>query len=152
MNDLDIFNKPGPIKDWWEIQKSDAGFVRDWRVIGPFNYGVGLENEYPIENEINFEEKYDGLVKNLYWGKEKTSKSGYLNFISIFGKMHEGLNPRMEGIAYAYTEIISPDEREVKITIGSNDGAKIWINDKIVYNLHVGRNAVADQDVLSFDL
>ena len=45
-------------------------------------------------------------------------------------------------------EIISPDDREVKITIGSNDGAKIWINNEVVYNVHVGRNAVADQDVI----
>ena len=44
--------------------------------------------------------------------------------------------------------MISPDNREIKITLGSNDGAKMWINDAIIYNKHTGRNAVADHEIL----
>ena len=36
----------------------------------------------------------------------------------------------------------------MKFTLGSNDGAKMWVNDEVVYNIHVGRNAVADQEML----
>ena len=152
LDDLKIFNKPGPIRDWWQIHNSGEGFVRNWKVIGPFEYGNGLDTEYPVEEEIIFEKTYNGLVEGVYWNTEVIPESGYLNFISVFSRMYENINPRSKGIAYAYTEIVSPDEREVKITLGSNDGAKIWVNGKIVYNLHVGRNAVPDQDVLNVNL
>jgi hypothetical protein len=40
----------------------------------------------------------------------------------------------------------------VKITLGSNDGAKMWINNAVVYNKHAARNAVADHEILSINL
>ena len=76
----------------------------------------------------------------------------FIFIISIFSKRNADINPRSEGIAYAYTEIISPDNREVKLTLGSNDGAKIWMNNKVVYNKHAARNAVADQEILTVHL
>ncbi len=36
----------------------------------------------------------------------------------------------------------------MKLTLGSNDGAKMWINDEVVYNKHVPRNAIPDQEVM----
>jgi len=47
--DLEVLNKPGPINDWWEIHKSDKGFIRSWKVIGTFDFGTGLDNFYPPE-------------------------------------------------------------------------------------------------------
>lgn len=149
IKNIDVLNKPGPLNDWWRIHKSNKGFVTNWKVIGPFNYGAGLESEYPPEVEIIFDKKYLGLANDVYWKTENISKNGYLNFVAVFGERFDDVNPRAEGIAYAYTELTSPDEREVNIAFGSNDGAKVWINNKIVYNLHVGRNAVADLEVLN---
>ena len=151
-DDLEVLNKPGPIHDWWEIHRSDKGFVRSWKVIGTFDFGTGLDNVYPPENEILFDETYQGKGGSIKWETEDTTTSGYLNFISVFSKRNSDINPRSEGIAYAYTEVLSPDNREVKITLGSNDGAKMWINKEVVYNKHAGRNAVADQEVLTVKL
>jgi len=36
-----------------------------------------------------------------------------------------------------------------EINVNDDLSAKMWINKKLVYNLHVGRNAVADQEVLN---
>jgi hypothetical protein len=38
------------------------------------------------------------------------------------------------------------------MTLGSNDGAKVWVNGEVIYNEHVGRGAVADQVFLEADL
>jgi len=149
---LDVLNKPGPINDWWEVHKTDKGFIRSWKVIGTFDFGTGLNNTYPPENEIILDKTYTGTGGMIKWETENTTPSGYLNLISVFGKRNADINPRSEGIAYAYTEVISPDSRSVKITLGSNDGAKMWINDDVVYNKHAGRNAVADQEVLTIKL
>jgi hypothetical protein len=150
--DLEVLNKPGPINDWWEIHKSDKGFIRSWKVIGTFDFGTGLDNFYPPENEIILDKSYLGKGGMIKWETENTSTSGYLNLITVFSKRNSTINPRSEGIAYAYTEVISPDNRDVKITLGSNDGAKLWINKEVVYNKHAGRNAVADQEVFTVRL
>lgn len=149
---LEVLKKPGSLHDWWEIHKTNKGFIRSWKVIGIFDFGVGLDQIYPPENEIDFSKTYDGKRGMVKWKTEETPPSGYLNFISIFSNGNTDVNPRAEGIAYAYAEITSPDDREVKLTLGSNDGAKMWINNKVVYNIDVGRGAVADQDILTVKL
>ena len=36
-------------------------------------------------------------------------------------------------IAYAWTQIVSPDEREVTLEIEHNDGCKVWVNGSVAY-------------------
>lgn len=148
----DVLKRPGPINDWWEIHNSDSGFIRNWKVIGIFDFGTGLNNPYPPESEIDFSKSYSGKGGEVQWITERVSESGYLNLVSIFGERNPDIDPQSEGMAYAYTEVVSPDDREVKITLGSNDGAKMWINKQVVYNKHVGRNAVADHEILTVKL
>ncbi|MEN8194173.1 MAG: amidohydrolase family protein [Bacteroidota bacterium] len=152
LDELEVLKKPGPLHDWWEIHKTNAGFIRSWKVIGIFDFGTGLNEIYPPEEEIELSKNYNGKGGMVQWQTENISPSGYLNLISVLSKRNENVNPRGEGIAYAYTEVISPDDREVKVTLGSNDGAKMWINNDVVYSLHVGRNAVADQEIFSVKL
>ncbi len=152
VDDLEVFKKPGPIRDWWEISRTNAGFIRSWKVIGTFDFGTGLESIYPPESEIQFDKSYTGKGGMVGWETENISSSGYLNLISVLSKRNADVSPRSEGIAYAYAEINSPDDREIKMTLGSNDGAKMWINDKVVYNRHAARNAIADHEILTAEL
>jgi hypothetical protein len=41
--DLEVLQKPGELRDWWQLHNSKEGFIRDWMVIGPFDYGIGLD-------------------------------------------------------------------------------------------------------------
>ena len=86
------------------------------------------------------------------WTTENTGESGYLNLISVFRSRYQNVTPELKGIAYAYTEIISPDNKEITISIGSNDGAKMWMNGEVVYKLHAGRAAFPDQDIIKVNL
>lgn len=149
VDDLEVFKKPGPIRDWWEISRTNAGFIRSWKVIGTFDFGTGLESIYPPENELKFDKSYSGKGGMVNWKTENISSSGYLNLISVMSKRNTDVSPRAEGIAYAYAEVKSPNDREVKLTLGSNDGAKMWINGEVVYNKHAARNAIADQEILT---
>ena len=117
--------------------------------IGIFDFGTGLDQIYPPENEILLDKSYSGKGGMIKWKTEKASQSGYLNLISILGNRNSDVSPRAYGIAYAYAEVESPDDREVKMTLGSNDGSKMWINNEVVYDRHVPRNAVADQEMLT---
>ncbi len=145
----EILKKPGPINDWWEIHSTKVGFINSWKVIGIFDFGTGLNNIYPPESEIQFDKSYSGKGGMVKWETENSSTSGYLNLISIMSKRNTTVSPKAKGIAYAYAEVQSPDDRQVNMTLGSNDGAKMWINNEVVYNKHAGRNAVADQETLN---
>ncbi|MCB9502021.1 MAG: hypothetical protein H6696_08790 [Deferribacteres bacterium] len=51
-------------------------------------------------------------------------------------------------MAYALAEFKSAKEKDIKLFLGSNDGAKIWLNDEVIYNRHLGRRAFADNEFL----
>ena len=120
-------------------------------VIGPFPFAEGLDGIHPPETELQFDRAYAGMNSTINWQKIKTDPEGYVNFISIFSN-DDAAHGDMVGMAYAYTEIISPDEGEFTLTLGSHDGAKIWLNDEVVYNVHTGRSAIADQVFLNVHL
>jgi len=134
-------NRPGPLQEWWEVHQSTEGMIRDWLVTGPFPFDEGLDGIHPPETELN----------TGTWKRIKTDPKGYLNFVSVFSR-DDAATGDMIGMAYAYTEIISPDDREITLTLGSNDGAKIWLNEELIYNVHVGRSAIADQVFLKVHL
>jgi uncharacterized protein len=149
---LDVLQKPGFLHDWWQLHKSAEGLVRNWQVIGPFAYGTGLEEIYPPEKELKFDSVYNSANGQLKWQKMNIDESGYLDFLQAFYE-HPQDNPAdLAAIGYAYVSVESPDDRKVKLTLGSNDGAKVWVNKTVIYNEHVGRGAVADQVFLEADL
>ncbi len=148
LKNIEALNRPGSLHDWWVIHNSSKGIIHNWKTIGPFPFGDGLDGVYPPENEIDFSKSYNGLDRTVVWESVKTAENGYLDFAA---KYSEG-NTDLVAMAYAYAEIISPDERDITLTLGSNDGAKVWLNGKVIYNLHTGRGAISDQEILSAHL
>ncbi len=147
-----VLQKPGPLHDWWRLHKSKEGFVKSWQVIGPFETGEGLDQVLPPEKNIDFNQSYAGLGGRVSWQTAEASSAGYLNFIAHFARTQPDSRAGSIGMVYAYTEIASPDDRQTTLTIGSNDGAKAWLNGQVIYNEKGGRNAVADHDILSVKL
>jgi hypothetical protein len=149
---LDVLEKPGFLHDWWQIHQSTDGLIKNWQVIGPFEFGKGLEEIYPPEKEIKPEAVYSSANGQLTWKKFSAGDNGYLNFLTAFYEHPEENPADLAAIGYAFVEVESPDERRIKLTLGSNDGAKLWINNAVIYNEHVGRGAVADQVFLDANL
>ncbi|HPN32941.1 MAG TPA: amidohydrolase family protein [bacterium] len=147
-----VLQKPGPLRDWWRLHRSKEGFVKSWQVIGPFETGEGLDQVLPPEKNIDFSQSCAGLGGQVRWQKAEASSAGYLNFLAHFARIQPDSRAGSIGMVYAYTEIESPDDRQTTLTIGSNDGAKVWLNGQVIYNEKGGRNAVADHDILSVHL
>jgi uncharacterized protein len=142
---LPALKKPGFLKDWWEVHNSTKGLITKWWIVGPFEYGDGLETVCPPEKKIELGKAYDGADGKVAWEKVSIKESGYLNLVKLFYNHPEDHPEDLGALGYAFTQVKSPDNRSAKITIGSNDGAKLWVNGKVVYNEHVARGAVADQ-------
>ena len=111
-----VLNRPGRLKEWWDIHNSPQGIIRDWMVIGPFPFAEGLDGIHPPETEVVLNNVYTGMSGTVGWEKIKTGPEGYVNFISLFSKDNAATTD-MVGMAYAFTEIISPDDREITLTL-----------------------------------
>jgi hypothetical protein len=51
-------------------------------------------------------------------------------------------------VAYGLSYVYSPEEREVPLFIGSDDGVKAWVNDRGVREHSIKRGANPDQDTV----
>jgi hypothetical protein len=128
-------------------------FISEWYMIGPFpnrrNSDVerfGLDTPFPPEKEINLEESYEGAGgQEVNWKLEKTPKSG---FMSLWQKY----NPYEFVVAYALTYVYSPVDKNVPMYIGSDDGSKVFLNDKEVYRFLDVRISAPDQDKIILPL
>ena len=151
---LPALSSPGYTHDLWEMVKTGSGLIREWMVIGPFPIGTsdfdddipppGFIEVFPPEKEIDFSKSYLVPDGEAQWQKAVSDESGILDFKALF--------PQGQAIAYAYTELDSPAKRRMKFTFGSDDGAKIWINGKLVYEEHSWRALGWDGDSFELDL
>ena len=55
-------------------------------------------------------------------------------------------------VAYLRTRVWSPKEEKVRLEVGSNDGIKVWLNDKVVHSNNVMRTVTRDEDRIDVTL
>ncbi len=117
-----------------------------WWVLGPFdNAGdLGYNKAHIPEDAVEIDKimAYDGKDKKVSWkqGADETL-DGFVNFAPIFGfgdldqllMGSQQPDPQLDTLlAYAWTTINSPDERQAQIWISTFNTAKIWFNGKAV--------------------
>lgn len=124
------------------IRKSGVVPERAWWVLGPFDNtgGIGYNKTYIPEDAMEIDETmtYAGKDGQIGWkqGADETF-DGYVNFAPIFGfgeldQMLMALqepDPELDTVlAYAWTTVNSPDERQARIWISTLNDAKVWLN------------------------
>ena len=122
-------------------------FVTDWWLIGPFDNTdkKGLTSVLPPEQGFDPVVTYSGKNGIQVKWRHYDDRAGYIDFAKLF-------QPSKSAVAYAYREMLVEDNKNMKIGIGSNDGVRVWINEKLVLDRPVSRNAEPNQDVVSIPL
>ena len=131
----------------------DRKYISEWYIIGPFpnprrseKERLGLDIVYPPEREIDFEKVYVGADSQLVsWKLYKTPKDGRFH-------LWDKVKPYELVVTYAFTYIYSPNERDVPLLIGSDDGIKVFVNGKPVYKKLLVRISEPDQDRINIHL
>ena len=128
------------------IRESGVVPERAWRVLGPFDNagGIGYNKAYISEDVVEIDKTmtYAGKDGEIGWkqGADETF-DGYVDFAPIFGfgELDQVLtgalqpNPELDTVlAYAWTIVDSPDERQARMWISTFNNAKIWFNGKEV--------------------
>lgn len=121
-------------------------FIQQWYILGPFpnprkseTDRRGLDSVYIPESVVDLTRLYFGINgKPIRWKCYNTPVDGYFS-------LNDKIDPSELVITYALTYIYSPDNRKISCFMGSDDGIKVFFNDKTVYRYTGIRVAQPDQ-------
>ena len=125
--------------------------INRWQVIGPFDaeYSTAFDKEFPPEKTIDLDSKYVGKNrKRIGWkpverrltpGSDVTGE-----FVVDFHGVFQGRISNAVAYAVAYLE--SPDDRDVVLALGTDDGTVVWLNGKEVHRFVEPRAYRSKQD------
>lgn len=105
------------------------GFLREWRVIGPFdNTGrAGFATSFPPENGVDLDAELAGKLGPVRWTNLiTTNELGILDLNRAYGELKEVT-------AYAYTEFIADQPRPAEVRLGCKNGWKVWFNGRFLF-------------------
>ena len=138
----------GPRTPW---ERTDGWFVKTWLVAGPFAEALDVDpiagqgGEAALKGAANAEiRKPDGTV--VRW-KESTSWS---DAFSVEDPL--GLRAPDSGTAYAYAVVKRAAAGPALLSVGSDDGMRVWVNGKLVHERRGPRPLVADEDRVPVEL
>lgn len=141
---------------------SERGVIKEWVVLGVFENPEAEEALPDGSKHLGFYKDYleslggqeravlkpDSTVVfkdtdgTEHIAKSKTAKAkanGIINLQELLGTMDNK-------VAYAFCYILSDKEQTTHFLFGSDDGAKVWINGKLVYKIYIGRALIPGQD------
>jgi uncharacterized Zn ribbon protein len=124
------------------------GFIRNWLVLAPIGVEAGsgateidkdfLKGEATIKPKAG--DKVTVELRDLTWTPHATSDF-FIDFLQAFGRERGE-----EVVAYAVAYIIADEEMKVKLSVGSNDQCKAWVNGKQIIRFGETRTLEKDTD------
>jgi HEAT repeat protein len=108
-----------------------ARYVTAWEVAGPYelagkNYAALFDIAFPPEEGTGDAAKWQTLP-----AATDPAQPWKLDLLKALGGEQR--------VAYARTLIYSPDDRAARLELGSDDGAKVWLNGKLVHANNASR-------------
>ncbi|MCB9206369.1 MAG: DUF4838 domain-containing protein [Ignavibacteriales bacterium] len=134
-------------------------WINDWFLIGPFTLGESIDNINHLPNFNNdFLKEFGGetnfnfdVDKNISVDGEKLKWQKYSSNDSIVN-LDEAISRKSYITAYAYKEIEVEKSDTYIFALGTNDGGKLWINDKEIWDHQSGRGLKPDEDLIPVHL
>ncbi|MHC4503172.1 MAG: HEAT repeat domain-containing protein, partial [Planctomycetota bacterium] len=95
------------------------GYITSWLGSGPYTKGQPFNTAYPPEKPDAQGVKWKALTKGV--------APLNINLLAAIG-------PGGNRAAYMKTHVYSSTDQDVRLEMGSDDGIKVWINDKLVHS------------------
>ncbi len=121
-----------------------AGFLNNWKVIGPFPNKNNYDQPtiFPTEMLVDFSQPVSLDSISIEWQNiELDGIFPILPFADLYG--------RKQLSAYAYAEINILEDMHGILKTGSNDGVVCWLNEEKVHENFIGRSLVIDEDIIN---
>lgn len=114
-----------------------------WHHVGPFaaaNFNAAFARSFAPESRVDLKATYNN--GRLKWKQQP----GWVD-----GKVHNTLTGG-NSANYLYREIDSPVAQKISLSLGSDDGIRVWINGAEVLSKKIGRGAAPDQEKVELPL
>ncbi len=118
-------------------------YIRDWLVVGPFDRDH--DKDFGPETNLSAAASYDGQDGKATWKAAQAGADGLLNLRNVIAAKDNCLG-------YAWTVIDAPKDCEAQLRLGSDDGAKVWLNGKQVLDIKADRGLNRDGDRVNVSL
>lgn len=128
----------------YALKPAARRFVREWNLVGPFQAADmdDLPTVYPPETEAAPGKSYKGKGgANVAWRTVRADGSGYV-------RLDDLIQPNEQALVYGLVHVLSPDDREAPLLLGSDDGVRVWVNGELVHTNPVYRAAAPDLDLV----
>ncbi|HXH59904.1 MAG TPA: PSD1 and planctomycete cytochrome C domain-containing protein, partial [Fimbriimonadaceae bacterium] len=125
----------GAAQKWINGARTEPPIVGAWQIAGPYaaaDFDKAFAGEFDPET----------AGKTPEWRDLKIE----------LGKLTPGLVKKENAAAYLRTVISAPNAEDVVLRLGSDDGIKVWLNDKSVFENKVLRGLTADADKVTIRL
>ncbi len=131
-------------RDILNVFDKAKGYIVDWQAAGPFSIpSVPASLLFSIQLDAEFD--WGGAVYKSFTSMLDPDRPYYMDMANTL----KGPNNQT---AYLRTNIRSPQQQPVLFLMGSDDGAKIWLNGKEVYAMNTTRTYQVDQDRVAVTL
>jgi hypothetical protein len=131
------------------VTKAQELTLREWQAIGPFpnQGGAGFDAVYEPERTVDFTKEcpVPGQKEGVRWKSLTNEPSGLVDFGKAF-------QPNNNVCAYAVAYVKSPTARPARLSVGSDDGVKCWVNGKQMISNNCFRGAAPGQEQVPVEL
>jgi putative membrane-bound dehydrogenase-like protein len=117
-----------------------------WHIVGPFPNDAsdsGLDAVYEPEKRIDLSATYKTPPAyaggSPRWTKVTRNAEGYVDLMAHYAPKSEQI------MSYLYREVESQVDQEATIALGTDDGAKLWLNGELVYETRAHDAAVPEK-------
>lgn len=134
-----------------QFEGTDEKASIEWWVCGPFSsrdIAEGLRRVYPPERKIEIpdtETSPGREKKGTGWRRYHSPQVGRVNFAEIYGE-------RQNAVAYALTYIYAKKQTRTLLRLGSDDGIRVFLNGRSIFENPTQRSASPDQDRVEITL
>lgn len=126
------------IAEFIQRVKTTPRYVTDWQVIGPFDNTdrEGFDTIYPPETGVDLDASYTGADgASIRWKAYVPGRTGYVD-------LARSIRPDdVPGVAYAYRTIEMDADKKLQVSMGTNDGVKLWLNGALLLTSKTSRVA-----------
>uniref|UniRef100_UPI003217380B DUF4838 domain-containing protein n=1 Tax=uncultured Draconibacterium sp. TaxID=1573823 RepID=UPI003217380B len=160
---LTLFLVKGTLGKEFPIQKLQNGqWLKTWYLIGPFHLQKQKEASGQWQHIPGFETDYledlggeihPKLSENtaVFYPKGEAKCFLYNSPDSIIN-LDNALSKEAPVLAYCYTEIEVPDNRVSFLSLGSNDGCRLWLNGEQIWDYPSERGLSPNDDLIPVTL
>ena len=126
-----------------DLLGKNAGRVLRWQVAGPYREAG---KSFTALHDMAFDPELVDKAGAVEWRVTDTDDKGRLDLRKVFGA------GSAQAACYVRCIVRVPEDQAAVVSLGSDDGAKAWLNGKVIGEKNVPRAYVVDEDQLPVTL